>query len=139
MPMAVFLGMVISSYFGFVSSRASAPTFAVRSSDRSVGAAEPREPLSIEVKGSLHSSDALVGRNDTEESPACFVTQNASLSVTVGMMAKLYMGGGEAVDHSRVWPFQGSLPEGFCLRWSTLTINCRTWKAAPQHKTTKPQ
>ena len=40
----------------------------------------------------------------------------ASLPCTVGMVAKLYSGGGEGIDHSSVLPSQGSFPAGSPLR-----------------------
>src|SRR5690606_8653403 len=40
--------------------------------------------------------------------PRCFMSHHASLSCTTGVKAKLYTGGGEEVDHSRLRASQGS-------------------------------
>src|ERR1700692_4512144 len=43
-------------------------------------------------------------------SSGCFKSQSGRRLFTVGTEAKLYAGGGEFVDHSRVHASQGSLP-----------------------------
>src|SRR6266540_5062841 len=53
-----------------------------------------------------------------------FSSQSSSRSCTVGTSAKLYTGGGDGMDHSRVRPSQGSGPAGVPDRkvFTTLTM-----------------
>src|ERR1700730_6554068 len=49
-------------------------------------------------------------------SSGCFRSQRGRRLRTVGIAAKLYAGGGELVDHSRVHASQGSLPASLPLK-----------------------
>jgi hypothetical protein len=71
--------------------------------------------------------------------PACFIAQNASSDSTWGKTAKLYIGGGEAVDHSSVRPFQGSPVRSMRLcRVRMLTTSCAMVAAMPQRMIRAP-
>src|ERR1700682_15487 len=56
-------------------------------------------------------------------SSGCLRSQSGRRLLTTGILAKLYSGGGEVVDHSSVQASQGSLPAG-----SPLTSDCSKLK-----------
>src|SRR5262249_43499681 len=63
----------------------------------------------------------------------------ASLAETCGMTAKFQAGGGDAVDHSSVRPFQGSpVTSRSCSRFRIETTSCTTWQAIPARTMTAP-
>src|SRR5208337_488929 len=50
-------------------------------------------------------------------SSGCFKSHSGRRLRTTGIMAKLYSGGGDAVDHSSVQASHGSLPAAFPLKY----------------------
>src|ERR1700686_3170876 len=61
-------------------------------------------------------------------SSGCLISQSGRRLITTGILAKLYSGGGELVDHSSVQASQGSLPAGSPLTsdHSKLNTNATT-------------
>src|SRR5215475_9858618 len=61
-------------------------------------------------------------------SSGCFRSHNGRRLATVGMVAKLYAGGGELTDHSRVHASQGSFPatSPFQYEMTRFATNTRT-------------
>src|SRR5439155_1654451 len=69
-------------------------------------------------------------------SSGCFRSHSGRRLRTVGITAKLYVGGGEGVDHSSVQASQGSAPAGRPLRSDTMALYTKsaklgTWIIAP--------
>src|SRR5215472_5955246 len=69
-------------------------------------------------------------------SSGCLRSQSGRLLWTVGVIAKLYSGGGEAVDHSRVQASQGSFPaiaprQYDHRRFATNKSTATPWKRTP--------
>src|SRR4030095_7608137 len=69
-------------------------------------------------------------------SSGCFRSHSGRRLATVGIVAKLYAGGGELVDHSSVHAPQVSLPAGAPLKYDTMRFATKTrmasaWTNAP--------
>src|SRR5438477_10384921 len=59
-------------------------------------------------------------------SAGCLRSQSGRRLLTVGMTAKLYAGGGEGVDHSRVQASHGSLPAALPLKYDHTRFATKT-------------
>src|SRR5437879_13709779 len=59
-------------------------------------------------------------------SAGCLRSQSGRRLLTVGMTAKLYAGGGEGVDHSRVQASHGSLPAVSPLKYDHTRFATKT-------------
>src|SRR6516162_4378640 len=78
-------------------------------------------------------------RNSCFASTRCLCAQKASSSLTRGSTAKFQAGGGDAVDHSRVRPFQGSpVVSRSCSRWRMDTTIWTIWQMIPVRMTSAP-
>src|SRR5215475_5911274 len=69
-------------------------------------------------------------------SSGCFKSHNGRRLATTGTVAKLYAGGGELVDHSRVHASHGSLPASAPLKYEMIRLATNTriaiaWINAP--------
>src|SRR5579862_8571550 len=69
-------------------------------------------------------------------SSGCFKSQSGRRLSTTGILAKLYSGGGELVDHSSVQASHGSSPANFPFqsdhkRFPTKTRTPTIWKNTP--------
>src|SRR3954454_22995150 len=62
--------------------------------------------VSVEWAGPPASGVGSIGSRCRRS--GCFIPHQASREWTVGMRAKLYVGGGDEIDHSSVAPSQGS-------------------------------
>src|SRR6516162_3587409 len=63
-------------------------------------------------------------------SSGCFRSHNGRRLWTVGITSKLYVGGGDGVDHSSVQAFQGSSPAGWPYRSEANRLYRNTTKLA---------
>src|SRR6516165_1378968 len=67
-------------------------------------------------------------------SSGCFQSQSGRRLATNGMVAKLYAGGGELTDHSRVQASQGSFPAKAPFQYELMRFHTNTRTAAPWMK-----
>src|ERR1700722_1405268 len=66
------------------------------------------------------------------------LVQKASVPLTFGAKAKFHAGGGDAVAHSSVRPFQGSAVTRSLSRARIDTTSCTIWQTIPPRITTAP-
>src|SRR5216684_7722416 len=59
-------------------------------------------------------------------SSGCLRSQSGRRLLTSGMAAKLYIGGGEVVDHSSVHASQGSLPASLPRKYDQIRLPMKT-------------
>src|SRR4029077_1260582 len=64
-------------------------------------------------------------------SSGCFRSQSGRRLATLGIVAKLYAGGGELTDHSSVQPSHGSLPALAPFQYETIRFATNTRIAMP--------